>query len=87
MGSVAASGAAAADLPEAAAAGDPSREREAYQLRLDAARLERDAPRLNHDTNGDEDAFPNRIGNYSKGLPHNARGEVDLGPTTSWCTP
>jgi len=80
VGSVAASGAAAADLPEAAAAaGDRSREHQAYQLRVDAARLERDAPRLNHDTNGDEDAFPNRIGNYSKGLPTTPRGEVDLG--------
>jgi hypothetical protein len=27
--------------------------------------------------NGDEDLYPNRIGNYSKGLPHDAFGEVD----------
>jgi hypothetical protein len=28
-------------------------------------------------TNGDEDRYPNRIGSYSKGLPHSALGEVD----------
>ncbi|HEX9735062.1 MAG TPA: twin-arginine translocation signal domain-containing protein [Thermoanaerobaculia bacterium] len=28
--------------------------------------------------NGDEALYPNRIGSYSKGLPHNAIGEVDL---------
>jgi len=30
-----------------------------------------------HPDNGDEAAYANRIGNYSKGLPHNATGEVD----------
>ncbi len=29
-------------------------------------------------TNGDEDAYPNKIASYTKGLPHNERGEVDL---------
>ena len=28
--------------------------------------------------NGDEARYPNKIGNYSKGLPHNSLGEVDL---------
>jgi len=28
-------------------------------------------------SNGDEDLYPNRIGSYSKGLPHDALGEVD----------
>ena len=28
-------------------------------------------------TNGDEIRYSNRIGNFSKGLPHNAIGEVD----------
>jgi hypothetical protein len=32
-----------------------------------------------HPTNGDEEQFPNKIGNYSKGLRHNAIGEVDPG--------
>src|SRR5262249_35733961 len=30
-----------------------------------------------HVNNGDEDALPNHIGNYSKGLRHNALGEPD----------
>jgi hypothetical protein len=30
-----------------------------------------------HPTNGDEARYPNRIGNYSKALPHNSFGEVD----------
>ncbi len=32
-------------------------------------------PRVN---NGDEGLYPNKIGSYSKGLPHQANGEVDL---------
>lgn len=28
--------------------------------------------------NGDEDRYPNKIGTDTRGLPHNARGEVDL---------
>ena len=31
-----------------------------------------------HSDNGDEALYPTKIGNYSKGLPHNAFGEVDL---------
>jgi membrane-associated phospholipid phosphatase len=30
-----------------------------------------------HPTNGDETRYPDFIGSYSKGLPHNARGEVN----------
>jgi len=33
---------------------------------------------VSHLTNGDEARFANKIGNYSKGLPHNSFGEVDL---------
>ncbi len=29
-------------------------------------------------TNGDEDTYPTKIASYSKGLPHNDRGEVEL---------
>lgn len=32
----------------------------------------------NHVTNGDEARYANKIGNYSKSMPHNAFGEVDL---------
>lgn len=31
-----------------------------------------------HPTNGDEARYANKIGNYSKSMPHNAFGEVDL---------
>ena len=37
-----------------------------------------DVPIPDHPCNGDEELYPNKIGNYSKGLPHNAIGEVDL---------
>jgi hypothetical protein len=33
---------------------------------------------LAHPTNGDEEAYPNRIASYTKGLPHDSNGEVDL---------
>jgi len=29
-----------------------------------------------HPTNGDEELYPNRIGNFHKTLPHNSIGEV-----------
>jgi hypothetical protein len=47
------------------------------QIRRQAAQIayERQHPR--HVNNGDEARYPNRIGNFSKGLPHNALGEVD----------
>jgi hypothetical protein len=54
------------------------RERQAYQIRVQAAQLERDRPVAGHPTNGDEQLYPNKIGSYSKGLPHNSLGEVDL---------
>ncbi|MFZ8329851.1 phosphoesterase, partial [Staphylococcus aureus] len=31
-----------------------------------------------HPTNGDQQRYPNAIGSDTRGLPHNARGEVDL---------
>src|SRR5687767_8162034 len=33
-------------------------------------------PLFDRPDNGDETLYPNRIGNYSKGLPHQANGEV-----------
>lgn len=55
-----------------------ARREKAYQIRYQAAKAQRRKPMVLHTTNGDEDRYPNRIGNYSKGLPHNAFGEVDL---------
>ena len=50
----------------------------AYNRRLRAAKRERRRPRPSHLTNGDEQLYANKIGNYSKALPHNDLGEVDL---------
>ncbi|HXG91138.1 MAG TPA: vanadium-dependent haloperoxidase [Blastocatellia bacterium] len=54
------------------------REKQAFNLRVEMARRERDLPIADHSTNGDEERFANKIANYSKGLPHNNLGEVDL---------
>jgi hypothetical protein len=50
---------------------------QALAIRMAAARGQRALPLPNHPDNGDEAAYATRIGNYSKGLPHNAVGEVD----------
>ena len=48
------------------------------ELPLDAAGPRRGARRgVAQRANGDEDALPRRIASFSKGLPHDARGEVD----------
>jgi hypothetical protein len=51
---------------------------EAYRVRKKAAHFQKKLPRPDYPCNGDEDLFSNKIGNYSKGLPHNYLGEVDL---------
>ncbi len=53
------------------------RAEDAYQVRVDAARAELRAFHPDQQDNGDEHRYPSRIGNYSKGLPHNSFGEVD----------
>src|SRR5579871_2003018 len=50
---------------------------ESLELRKEAAERERQVPIPQHPTNGDEERYNTRIGNYSKGLPHNEFGEVD----------
>ncbi len=55
----------------------PSRSTLAYQMRVQAAQMEMSMGYPAATTNGDEARYPKRIGNYSKGLPHNALGEVD----------
>ncbi len=49
----------------------------AHQHRIDQANRMADAGSPAHLNNGDEDDLTGFIGNYSKALPHNARGEVD----------
>lgn len=55
-----------------------ARQQAALNLRVQAATNQSQVPLPNHTNNGDEDLYPNKIGNYSKGLPHNNLGEVDL---------
>lgn len=50
---------------------------QAYQCRLQAADRLRQSVVVTHPTNGDESRYPTFIGNFSKGLPHNALGEVE----------
>jgi len=57
--------------------GRHKRVEECFRLRVDAAREDRDLAAVSQKTNGDEALYPNRIGNYSKGLPHNSVGEVN----------
>jgi membrane-associated phospholipid phosphatase len=52
------------------------RSAEAMQLRLAAARLEQQFGVPAQVANGDETRWPTRIGSFSKGLPHDSRGEV-----------
>lgn len=51
---------------------------QAYNRREQSALAERDLPEPTQTPNGDEVLYPNQIGSYSKGLPHNNVGEVDL---------
>jgi membrane-associated phospholipid phosphatase len=49
----------------------------AYATRHKAALLQKRAKNPTHLSNGDEEIYSNRIGNYSKGLPHDVFGEVE----------
>lgn len=48
-----------------------------YAIRHRAALLQARVKVPPHPSNGDEELYPRRIANYSKGLPHDAFGEVD----------
>ena len=50
-----------------------------FQIRTDMAAGDRSLPMPDHLNNGDEERFPLKIGNFSKGLPHTALGEPYLG--------
>lgn len=54
-----------------------ARRQKAFRLRHEAALKHLNAAYVEHKSNGDEDRYPSLIGNFSKGLPHNAFGEVD----------
>jgi hypothetical protein len=56
---------------------DSSRRGRSFRIRLNAATAERKVPIPHQINNGDEALYPNFIGNYSQGLPHDSIGEVD----------
>lgn len=57
----------------------PSMRREkAFQIRKEAAEFYEKLPLVDHPCNGDELRYPNGIGSFSKVLPHNQLGEVNL---------
>jgi len=63
-----------------AAPGSNQRANDCAKLRRDAALagLQATPQNLQHPNNRDENLYPNKIGNYSKGLPHNDDGTVVL---------
>jgi len=67
----------AAPVSEAPASPGALRRNQAWKVRMNAAEHWRKQPLTQHLNNGDEARYPNRIGNYSKGLPHNRWGEVE----------
>jgi hypothetical protein len=64
----------------ALSAGSNQRANDCAKLRRDAAQagLRTTPQNLQHPANDDENLYPNKIGNYSKGLPHNDDGTVVL---------
>jgi hypothetical protein len=63
-----------------AATGSNQRANDCAKLRRDAALagMQATPQNLQHPNNQDENIYPNKIGNYSKGLPHNNDGTVVL---------
>ncbi|HKQ04279.1 MAG TPA: vanadium-dependent haloperoxidase [Blastocatellia bacterium] len=72
---------AAAEPQEVSAQGaltKANRLKESYKYRLNMAQMAKDRPMVDAQSNGDDDRYASKIGSYSKGLPHNQLGEVDL---------
>jgi hypothetical protein len=57
---------------------DSFRKSQAFRLRLEAALADNRTPSARHHTNGDEELYARKIASFTKNLPHNALGEVDL---------
>jgi hypothetical protein len=70
------SNAARADDDDGDADDPASRRERSYRIRKRAALAEREIPTPPHISNGDEKLYPNFIGSYSQGLPHDSLGEV-----------
>lgn len=54
-----------------------ARAQQAYDIRYRLALRNWKTTLVSHPTNGDEEAYPEKWGSHSKGLPHNQFGEVD----------
>jgi membrane-associated phospholipid phosphatase len=55
-----------------------NRNKKSFKYRTGMAEMARLRPVVAQQNNGDEDRYANKIGSYTKALPHNALGEVDL---------
>ena len=58
---------------------ETTRQRAAYQIRVDAALFQNAQQAPNHPNNGDEASLPAYIASFTKGLPHTQLGEVTPG--------
>ncbi len=58
---------------------EEQRAQNARTIRTDCAQIAFDRGTVTHVANGDEGLYASRIGSFSKGLPHDAIGEVDPG--------
>jgi hypothetical protein len=76
------------DAPEALADTGPldpaQRQQRAFVIRRDASVFQRDRAQQPSIANGDEQLYPNAIANFTKALPHNDLGEVDLTAYTAF---
>ena len=76
LSSLAQSASAQSTSSSSSSSGGNQRAQESYMIRVAAARGELAVPTPPEITNGDEQRYSNRIGNFSKGLTHNNIGEV-----------
>ena len=67
-----------ASAVEIGPANEAQRNNDAYQIRQKAALDQRKKTAADHSTNSDEEIYPNKIGSFSKTLPHDSFGEVNL---------
>lgn len=65
---------------------DTSRVERAYNIRVQAALNHKVAPLPDHVDNGDEQRYSSRFASYTKALPHNQLGEVDLNAYNAYLT-
>ncbi|MEL3972128.1 vanadium-dependent haloperoxidase [Rossellomorea oryzaecorticis] len=52
--------------------------KKAFKIREEAAEFYKEQPVISHPTNKDELRYENKIANFSKGMPHNELGEVNV---------